>query len=309
MIRYLDNEQNAANRLNENYAREVMELHTLGVDAGYTQQDVQELARVLTGLGINFSERMPRLGPAQQALYRRDAAMEFNPARHDNGDKQLLGERVAGGRGFDEIVEQLTRLACHPATAAHVSRQLAIYFVADAPAPALVERMSRAFEVSDGDIARTLQAMFEAPEFTASLGSKFKDPLHYVVSSVRLVHDGRPIRNAAPMLGWLNRLGQGLYNRQTPDGYPMTQAAWSGSGQMSTRFEIARAIGGGNAGLFRTDGGPTTDVPAPPQLSNALYRGALGPTFAERTRNALAGAGSAQEWNALLLSSPGFMFR
>ena len=307
MIRYLDNEQNAANRINENYAREVMELHTLGVDAGYSQKDVQELARVLTGLGVNFSDKTPNLKPAQASLYVRHGATEFNPARHDMGEKFVLGQKVEG-RGWDEVIEQLTRLARHPATAQHVSRQLAVCFAADEPPPALVERMSRAFGASDGDIAATLQAMFDAPEFAASLSHKFKDPVHFVVSAVRLAYDGRPVLNTAPMLGWLNRLGEGLYNRQTPDGYPLDAAAWSSSGQMSTRFEIARAIGSGSAGLFRAEGA-AADVPAFPQLSNALYHGALGASFGERTRVALDGASSPQEWNTLLLSSPEFMFR
>lgn len=168
--------------------------------------------------------------------------------------------------------------------------------------------MSRVFSASDGDIALTLQAMFDAPEFAASLSRKFKDPMHYVVSAVRLAYDGRTILNCAPMLGWLNRLGQGLYNRQTPDGYPLDEAAWSSSGQMGTRFEIARAIGSGSAGLFRAEG-TQTDAPTFPQLSNALYHGALASTFGERTRAALGGASSPQEWNVLLLSSPEFMFR
>jgi uncharacterized protein (DUF1800 family) len=308
MIRYLDNEQNAANRINENYAREVMELHTLGVDAGYSQKDVQELARVMTGLGVNFSDRQPTLRPALQALYVRRDATEFNPARHDMGDKLVLGTTVRG-RGWDEIVDQLARLAAHPATARHVSRQLAVFFVADQPAPALLERMSSAYLASDGEIAVVLQAMFDAPEFSASLGRKFKDPMHYVVSAVRLAYDGRTIVNAAPMLGWLNRLGEGLYNRQTPDGYPLDQAAWASSGQMGTRFEIARAIGNGSAGLFRSDGPSPVDTPAFPQLSNALYHGHIAETLSTPTRAALDAATSPQEWNVLLLSSPEFMFR
>lgn len=311
MIRYLDNEQNAANRINENFAREVMELHTLGVDGGYSQKDVQDLARVMTGLGINFTDRSPSLKPPQQALYVRRDATEFNPARHDMGEKTVLGERI-DGRGWDEILEQLGRLARHPATARHVSRRLATFFVADQPPEAIVDRMSRAFERSDGDIAVTLQALFDAPEFAASLGHKFKDPVHYVVSAVRLAYDDKPIVNAAPMLGWLNRLGEGLYNRQTPDGYPLTESAWTGSGQMNTRFEIARAIGSNSAGLFSAEGASganTADLPAFPQLSNALFHDSIAPTLSEPTRTALAAASSPQEWNVLLLSSPEFMFR
>jgi uncharacterized protein (DUF1800 family) len=308
MIRYLDNEQNAANRVNENFAREVMELHTLGVDGGYSQKDVQELARILTGLGINFSDKTPNLNAAQRPLYVRRGATEFNPARHDMGDKLFLSERVAG-RGWDEIVDTLGRLARHPATARHVSRKLAVYLVADEPPPALVDRMSRAFAASDGRIAVVLQAMFDAPEFAPSLGRKFKDPMHYVVSAVRLAYDGRPVLNAAPMLGWLSRLGEGLHTRQTPDGYPLDGTAWSSSGQMTTRFEIARIIGSGSAGLFKTEGPAPAEAPAFPQLSNALYHASLAPTFGTRTRNALAEAGSPQEWNVLLLSSPEFMYR
>ena len=308
MIRYLDNDQNAAGRINENYAREVMELHSLGVDGGYSQKDVQELARVLTGLGTNFTDKTPKLKPAQEALYVHRDGTEFNPARHDMGEKTVLGEAVPA-KGWDEIMAQLTRLARHPATARHLSQKLAIYFVSDQPPPALVERMSRAYLASDGDIAVTLQAMFDAPEFMASLGHKFKDPTHYVVSAVRLAYDGKPILNAGPMLGWINRLGQGLYNHQTPDGYPMDQAAWASSGQLSTRFEIARTIGNGSAGLFKPDAPGAVDAPAFPQLSNALFYAQLSQTLGERTRAALAAASSATEWNVLLLSSPEFMYR
>ncbi|MBC8056969.1 MAG: DUF1800 domain-containing protein [Rhizobiales bacterium] len=309
MIRYLDNEQNAANRINENFARELMELHTLGVDGGYTQKDVQELARVLTGLGINFTDKAPNLKPTQHTLYMRRGATEFSPARHDSGEKLVLGVNVPAGGGWEEIIAQLMRLARHPSTARHISRKLAVYFAADAPPPTLVDRMSRAFGSSDGDIAVTMQAMFDAPEFAPSLARKFKDPMHYVVSAVRLVYDGRPILNAAPMLGWLNRLGEAPYNRQTPDGYPMTEAAWSGSGQMGTRFEIARAIGGGSAGLFKADEPGAVDRAASPQPSNAPYHWELAATLGERTRAALAAAASPQEWNALLLASPEFMYR
>jgi hypothetical protein len=128
------------------------------------------------------------------------------------------------------------------------------------------------------------------------------------VSAVRSAYDGKTIVNCAPMLGWLNRLGEGPYNRQTPDGYPLDEAAWSGSGQMGTRFEVARAIGSSSAGLFRAEGA-SADTPAFPQLSNALYHEALAATFGARTHAALEAAVSPQEWNVVLLSSPEFMFR
>jgi len=308
MVRYLDNEQNAASRINENYARELLELHTLGLDGGYSQHDVQELARVLTGLGINFNEDNAKVKPTLQSFYVRRGLVEFNPNRHDFGEKQLLGLRITG-QGVGEIEQVLDALARHPATARFVSRKLAQYFVADEPPRALVDRMSRRFLESDGRIAEVLRTMIESPEFQASLGHKFKDPVHYVVSAVRLAYDDKPILNTGPMLGWLNRLGEAPYNRQTPDGYPLDAMAWAGPGQMNTRFEVARAIGGGSAGLFKTDGATPTERPAFPQLANPLYYNGIAPRLASTTKQALDQAASPQEWNALLLSSPEFMNR
>jgi uncharacterized protein (DUF1800 family) len=308
MLRYLDNEQNAANRVNENYARELMELHTLGVEGGYTQRDVQELARILTGVGINLTTTPPKLSAQRQAQYVREGLFEFNPNRHDFGDKVFLGQPVKG-RGLSELDEALDRLAKHPATARFVSRKLAVYFVADDPPPALVGRMAQTFRSSDGDIAATLRTMFRSPEFAASLGGKFKDPVHYVISAVRLAYDERPILNPTPVFNWLNRMGQGLYNRETPDGYALTQAAWASPGQMTTRFEVAKAIGSGSAGLFRVEGPQPADRPGFPQLSNALYYQAIRTTLSAETLKTLNEATSPQEWNTFLLSSPEFMMR
>ncbi|NCT82390.1 MAG: DUF1800 domain-containing protein [Comamonadaceae bacterium] len=307
MLRYLDNEQNAANRINENYARELLELHTLGVGGGYSQRDVQELARVLTGLGVNLSDNKPKLKPAQEAQYRRDGLMEFNPARHDFGDKTLLGITVKG-QGYAELDQVLDRLARHPSTARFVCTKLAQYFVADAPPPALVERMAARWQQSDGSIAEVLRAMVAAPEFEASLGRKFKDPTHYVVSAVRLAYADKVVLNTSPMMGWLYRLGQSPYNRQTPDGYPMDENAWAGPGQMTTRFEIARAIGSGSAGLFKVEG-EAKDRPAFPQLAQPLYYEGIAPRLAAATQQALGAATSPQEWNTYLLASPDFMHR
>jgi uncharacterized protein (DUF1800 family) len=307
MLRYLDNEQNAANRINENYARELLELHTLGVGGGYSQRDVQELARVLTGLGVNLTDSRPKLKPAQEAQYRRDGLMEFNPARHDFGDKTLLGITVKG-RGEAELDQVLDLLARHPSTAHFVSRKLAQYFVADEPPPALVERMAERWQQSDGRIAEVLRAMVGSPEFEASLGRKFKDPTHYVVSAVRLAYADKVVLNTGPMLGWLYRLGQAPYNRQTPDGYALEESAWAGPGQMTTRFEIARSIGSGSAGLFKVEG-EAKDRPAFPQLAQPLYYEGIAPRLAAATQQALAQATSPQEWNTYLLASPDFMHR
>lgn len=306
MLRYLDNADNAVGHINENYAREIMELHTLGVGSGYTQKDVEELARILTGVGIDPKPEPPKLKPEWQPLLVRDGLFEFNPARHDFGDKVLLGHTIAG-RGFGEVEEALDILARHPATARHVSRQIAIYFVADDPPPALVEQMAQTFLRTDGDMASVLNTMLHAPEFTASLRTRFKDPVRYILSAVRLAYDTRVIANTAPIQNWFNRLGEGLYNHQTPDGYPLLTSAWNASGQMTTRFEIARQIGSTSSGLFKPAGPDAIDQPAFPLLQNSLYFSSLQTMLSTPTRQALEQAVSPQEWNTLFLSSPEFM--
>ncbi len=256
MLQYLDNAANAKGHLNENYAREIMELHTMGVGSGYTQEDVQELARILTGVGVNFqpadAEHMPKVGILAQPDYVRNGVFEFNPGRHDYSIKHFLGHTIEG-RGFAEVNEALDILARHPATATYVSRKIATFFVSDAPPDALVRRMAEAFRSTDGDIAKVLLVMVKSPEFTASLQArdKYKDAMQFVLSALRLAYDGKVILNTAPIQGWLNRLGEGLYNHPTPDGYPLTAAAWNSSGQMTTRFEIARQIGANPGGLFK----------------------------------------------------------
>jgi uncharacterized protein (DUF1800 family) len=306
MLQYLDNHQNAAGHVNENYARELMELHTLGVDGGYTQQDVQQLARVLTGVGINAGDP-PKLKREWQGLYRREGAFEFNPARHDFGDKLLLGRTIKGA-GFAEVDEAVTLIVRQPACARFISGELARYFVADDPPARLVSRMAQTFQRTDGDIAQVLRTMFLAPELDSTLGAKFKDPMRFVISSVRFAYGGRTISNTQPMLNWLNGLGEAPFGRATPDGYPLTELAWASSGQMSRRFEIARAIGSGSAGLFEAEDGTSAGAGGFPQLSNRLYYEAVEPFLAARTKEALARANSPQEWNTFLLASPDFNY-
>jgi uncharacterized protein (DUF1800 family) len=308
MLRYLDNADNAAGHINENYAREIMELHTLGVGSGYSQNDVQELARILTGVGIDPKPDNPHLKPELQGQLVREGLFEFNPARHDFGDKVFLGH-VIKGSGFGEVEQALDILARDPATARRVSTEIAIYMVSDNPPPALVQRMAASFQRSDGDIAAVLQTMFRSPEFKASLGTRFKDPVHYVISSVRLAYGDRVILNTGPVQTWVNRLAEGYYNHETPDGYAMTSAAWDSPGQMSTRFEIARQIGSGPSGLFKPDQPGGSDHPGFPQLQNALYYQSIAQTLSPPTRTSLDQAVSAQDWNTLLLSSPEFMRR
>jgi uncharacterized protein (DUF1800 family) len=302
MLQYLDNAQNAAGHVNENYARELMELHTLGVSGGYTQADVQQLARVLTGVGINPGAA-PHLKPELQQLYLHRGAFEFNPARHDFAPKVLLGHRVEG-KGFGEVEYAVTLIVRDKACARFISRQLATYFVGDAPSPQLLERMAQTFQKSDGDIAATVRTLFLSNEFGAPRNGKFKDPMRYVLSAVRLAYDGRTITNTRPLYDWLNALGEAPFGRQTPDGYPLTAANWVSPGQISRRFEIARAIGNGNVHLFDLEDGGAGPATGFPQLSNRLYYEAIEPFLAANTRTALDQAGSPQEWNTFLLASP-----
>jgi uncharacterized protein (DUF1800 family) len=311
MLRYLDNAENAKGHINENYAREIMELHTMWVGSGYTQEDVQELARILTGVGVNFQAvdpNLPKLNVAVQPDHIRNGLFEFNPMRHDYSVKHFLGHTIEG-RGFAEVEQALDILARQPATATHVSRQLATYFVSDTPPDALVQRMAQAFKTSDGDIASVLLVMFKSPEFASSLQgkSKFKDPMQFVLSAVRLAYDTKVVLNTGPIQNWLNRLAQGLYNHPTPDGYEMTSAAWNAPGQMPVRFEIARQIGANSAGMFKAPPPDTTERPAFPQIGNAFFYNTVQPALGAPTRAALDQATSQQEWNALYLSSPEFM--
>jgi uncharacterized protein (DUF1800 family) len=247
---------------------------------------------VLTGVGVSIRPP-PHLPPQLRALYRRHGAFEFNPAHHDFSAQRLLGRPLAG-RGFAEVQNAVTMIVRQPACARFIAGELAGYFVSDTPAPQLVDAMAGTFERTDGDIAAVLRTMFLSPDFAAALGGKLKDPVRYVVSSVRLAYDGQPAAIAQPMLGWLNALGEAPFARATPDGYPLPAAAWSSPAQLTRRFEIARAIGSGNARL---------GLPAP-QLRGALYQAVAAPLLAPPTRSALAAAGSPREWNTFLLASP-----
>jgi len=307
MLVYLDNAQSAGGRLNENYARELLELHTMGVTAGYTQQDVQELARVLTGVGLSRGQ-VPRLKSEWQALYRRRGAFEFNPARHDFGDKVVLGTRIAG-EGFGEVERVIDLLVAQPATARFVSGKLAAYWLGAEPPPALVDTLAHEFQRSGGDISAVLRALFASRPFLDSLGQGFRDPMHYLAATLRLAYDGKHPLNMGPVINWLNAMGEPLFGHGTPDGYPLNSAAWSSPGQMARRFEIARTIGSGNGGLFDGDGrkpGPSTGFP---RLSSRLYFEAVEPMLAPTTLRTLDRANSQLEWNTFLLASPEFMAR
>lgn len=310
---YLDNAKNVRGKTNENYARELMELHTLGVNAGYTQQDVQQLALILTGAGIVPQRDEGMVNGLDRSFFHRRPGMVrnglfiFSPGKHDFSEKPFLGQTIQGS-GFDEIKQAVDLIVQQPACATFVSRQLAQYFVADDPPPALIDAMTQTFQRTDGNIAAVLRTMFLSKYITASYGRKFKDPTQFLVSAMRLSYDGKPISNADPLVNWLNQMTEPVYGHVTPDGWPTDNASWSSSGQMAKRFDVARAIGSGRNKLFASADGQVTHAD-PPMLNSTLFQETLAPTLSAATRDALGNAASQVEWNTFLLSSPDFNYR
>ncbi|MCD0502394.1 DUF1800 domain-containing protein [Bordetella petrii] len=310
MLIYLDNQYNRADHINENYARELMELHTLGVHGGYTQEDVQELARVLTGLRANYSTKPPKVAPDLRAQIVQQDGFLFNPAAHDYGSKRVLGTTIQG-RGLAEIDQVADLLASHPATARHISTKLAQYFVADQPPPGLVQAMAATFQKTDGDIAAVLRTLFHSDAFAQSLqDGKFKDPVHYAYSALRLASAGQPpIDRADAVGGWLSRMGQPLYRRLTPDGYPLAQSDWSGSGQMTVRFDLARQIAWRPRSFYRGKGQGKAGAGRLPAFADTYQRAGLADRLSPATRQVIAGAESKRDADTYLLASPAFMRR
>jgi uncharacterized protein (DUF1800 family) len=310
MMVYLDNAENTRGNINENYARELMELHTLGVDGGYTQADVEALARILTGAGLDLSGRG---GDPRKGLF------AFHPQRHDSGPKVFLGQKFAGEASFAEIERALDILCRHPSTARFISRKLALYFVSDDPPEEMVERMAATFRSSDGDIAQTLATLFSSPQFAsaAEAGAKFKDPVQYVYSAVRLVYAGDVLRNYRPIAAALAQLGEPVYGHQTPEGYGMRARDWASSDQLAKRFQLARGLVGARARLFVTAEAIDAGIDEPAlrrvrddhPIERARIEPLIAPLLSEKTRIALAKAADPQEWAALVLSSPEFMYR
>jgi uncharacterized protein (DUF1800 family) len=314
MLQFLDNAKNVKDKTNENYARELMELHTLGVGSGYSQQDVQQLALILTGAGLaggkgggnSFFGRQPP-GTLRNGLF------VFNPNKHDFSDKVFLGHTIKG-TGANEIAQAVDLIVQQPACARFVSQQIAQYFVADKPPAALVDAMATTFQRSDGDIAAVLRTMFLSKAITSANGAadeagKFKDPTQFLVSAMRLAYDGQPISNAQPLVNWLNQMGEPVFGRITPDGWPLDGSSWSSSGQMAKRFDVAHMIGSGKNRLFALgDLAPPLHVD-PPAMNKAVYQQTIEPILSDNTRVALGKATSPAEWNTFLLSSPDFNYR
>jgi uncharacterized protein (DUF1800 family) len=230
--------------INENYARELMELHTLGVDGGYTQKDVQEVARCFTGWTI-FQPRGG--GAAAAALMGRDARDNagkfiFRPAVHDNGEKIVLGHKIPAGGGIKDGLMVLDIVAHHPATAKFIATKLVRRFVSDDPPPALVDRVAQTFLKTDGDIREVLKAIFFSPEFNSAdaYRAKVKRPFELAVSAVRTL--GADTNGGPQFHQWIARMGQPLYGFQTPNGYSDLAENWVNTGALLERMNFGLAL-------------------------------------------------------------------
>jgi uncharacterized protein (DUF1800 family) len=282
--------------LNENLAREILELHTLGVDGGYTQADVTEFAKVLTGWSIGGA-----IGP--RGLAGNGAGrpgfgdggdpgeFHFRTAMHEPGDKTVLGKRYKE-RGIEEGEAVLKALALHTSTARHLVTKLARHFVADDPPHALVERLSDVYLRNDGELVPVYRALIAAEEAWREPLAKYKSPQDFVLSAHRAL--GRTPDNLQQVTGVLTQLGQRPYTPGSPAGWPDTAANWDGGDALLKRIEWAGAVG--RAVGDRVDPLPLTDA-------------VLGTVAGEHTRSSVRGAESASQGLALLFAAPEFQRR
>ena len=238
MMRAQQQPQRPRRGINENYARELMELHTLGVDGGYTQKDVQEVARAFTGWTIIA----PRGAAGSEMLRERAGTFHFAPRLHDSGEKTVLGQKIPAGGGIDDGQRVLDILVKHPSTAKFIATKLARRFVMDTPPQSLVAGVAAAFTKSGGDIRETLRALFASPEFNSAEArrAKIKTPFELAVSSLRAL--GAETNGGPAMQQWLARMGEGLYMYQAPTGYPDTAEHWVNTGGLLERLNFALAL-------------------------------------------------------------------
>jgi uncharacterized protein (DUF1800 family) len=281
--------QNRRRDINENYARELLELHTLGVDGGYTQKDVQEVARAFTGWTID----RPRLG----------GGFRFEPRLHDRGEKVVLGHRIKAGGGIEDGEQVLDILARHPSTARFIAGKLARRFVADDPPAALVARAAARFTATGGDIREVVRTLVSSPEFfaPAAYRAKVKTPLDFVASAVRAT--GVQLPGAMPAVQALRELGMPPYMCEPPTGYADTASAWVNTGALLNRMNFALALAGDRGGR-----GPIASSSRPIRPDDVIANGLAG-DLSDATRATVAKATTDAQAVALVLGSPEFQRR
>jgi uncharacterized protein (DUF1800 family) len=274
--------------LNENYGRELMELHTLGVDGGYTQKDVTEVARAFTGWTI----QNPRLG----------GGFRFEPRVHDTGEKIVLGHAIkSGGEGDGEQV--LDILAKHPSTARFIATKLVRRFVSDTPPPSLVDRAAARFRETGGDLREVMRTILTSPEFLSpeAYRAKVKTPFEFVASALRAT--GADVQDATPLVRTMQQLGMPLYMCQPPTGYKDTADAWVNTGALVNRMNFSLTLAGNKLP------GIVVDSLTSPVDSQAFVRMVLGDEVSETTKSTVAKATSAPQMAALTLGAPEFQRR
>ena len=293
MLFYLDNwmsadpngphlGKNAPKGLNENYGRELMELHTLGVDGGYTQKDVTEVARAFTGWTIE--------NPRQGGSFR------FEPRIHDPGQKVVLGHVIKAGGGESDGEQVLDILATHPSTARFIATKLVRRFVGDTPPPALVERAAARFRETGGDLREVMRTILTSPEFLSpdAYRAKVKTPFEFVVSALRAT--GADVQDARPLVRELQQLGMPLYMCQPPTGYKDTADAWVNTGALVNRMNFSLALASNKLrGVF------VSNLPEADRI--------LDGDMSETTRATIAKATTAPQIAALTLGAPEFQRR
>ncbi len=297
MLWYLDGRENRRaspdDRPNENYARELLELHTLGVHGGYSQRDVMEVARCLSGWTVRDRSRF------------RKGMVEFIPTAHDDGEKLVLGQRIAAGGGAGDLDRVLAIVCAHPSTARHIATKLCRRFIAEDPPAAAVDAVAGAFTASSGDVRAVMRALFacpsfraEEPELRALRGAKLKRPFHYLASMLRATD---AVTDASrQLLDHLAALGQVPFRFPTPDGYPDTAAAWKDG--LLWRWKLAAALAANRIPGTRID---ADDLLRRAGGADGLARHLLGRAPDPAERRALDAAGPSRAL-VLLLSSPAF---
>ncbi len=317
MLEYLDNHLNVKGVPNENYAREIMELHTLGVDGGYTQKDVQELARCFTGWTIRPPQRLsPELTDYSNA-----GGFVFNPRQHDDGTKLVLGINLPAGGGSGDAMKMINVLAHHPSTAHFITKKLVTRLVSDTPPDALVQRAAETFQRSNGDIRAVLSTILHSDEFKNSFAQKIKRPFELIASTARALD--LQLDDTLAFALALRLMGQGLFQHLTPDGYPDSGTAWINTGGLLARWNLALLVAGNKV--------PRAQADLESAMSRATIQSAadavdfwvnriLHRTIPETDRTKLIQAvskGGAADWDptrlpdlvALILASPHFQYR
>jgi uncharacterized protein (DUF1800 family) len=272
MLFYLDQAQSTSRGLNENYARELMELHTLGVNGGYSQADVRELARMLTGWSVDVNNGQ---------------GFVFRPRAHEEGSKLLMG-RTFNESGQAQGIEAIKFLARHPATAQRIATRLATFFVADKPSKAIVDKLALSFTQSGGDIAAVMRSLVESPDFWDANNTLFKTPLDYACASLAAAgiakEDAARQQNIRQTLGFLAQAGQQMHGWQTPDGYKTDANTWLAPEALTRRADYAFGIAG--------------------RMEEPSF---LLPFYSAATRARIAREGGAYMRTGLMLAAPEFM--